>query len=998
MEFLLEAVRAITAPIDDMTNNVVNMFDISLSDINLSNTVPDSIDIDVELDGTIDTDISFAPLDTNPESIATLVWLFSAQIIKLISYMWENAHETMTNREFMAYVHNGLASTSFTSNQTTAEIQNLWEEVWNMRYTKEQDFIDELREKNLNKFNTFEDILRNEIEYSQQQQNNLENIDTPEKYIQTSIDSWDRFEQYTELLETYNIDTLDAAIALASGESESAKQFQEDIKLQWENIMTRVRWGLTAYSQWNLIWAVAGDTPESTSAWWLCHGNGSAEYVYEWIYVLQDNKNYRLFDYIDHLKWNEEITLVDSDSDGDDDVFYLTNGKLYFKENRQNNESKNYISLPPLIISAGDNSFYNTDVYHESVNGFREASVSDGFMNVVFKKPTNQLLKNFRLQYNTIIDRYLDESDSYTPESVKTYIVDAIADISELEIVEKTDDYVVQPHLATISYAGAIRWVTLTQEKLVNLRDDLESWKLVTLTSGTPIYASDTGFTLTYRIWKAEEVSVNIARYTSLSFSKPVEVLALRWDAYVWVGIDEDIENADVIDYIGMPLLVGAKISYDGNKDLLGPNDHIDIRYYDDSELFLDMRDFNSYTLYDLWNSSREEYSIRQAVPNDFYYARLEAFHEGVSSTKTHQILLSPQTQADTIAPQIGLNQKIRIPVYQSQEVDLTPYIYEDSGLSGISDVWIDFDLTLDNDEDSDATNDVDTENIRITQTAVKIAIEFGPYDRIFSRDIMLYLQDDNGNIASKKVPFEVYPPLPSIIDIEGALITGVIDEDLQDEPIRLYRYRGGIIEKLQSADGEDVVSTDDVWNYEFETSNVTDGLELTYSWSVIANIDEYTGRIDILDPFVSTWVIPTNDPDNTWVYPEIVITRLGKIVFKQFLKIPEGRVRQMSSLDDIQETGIYMKLINGEDYGSFAVPLWVAYNPWSLSVYPQNDANKIPIMTLFADGRIEIDRVNYTLQYQSIWEYTGFILLRNSDNQEIADVLFHTNSSYILR
>lgn len=58
-----------------------------------------------------------------------------------------------------------------------------------MRYTKEQDFIDELREKNLNKFDTFEDILRNEIEYSQQQQNNLGNIDTPEIYIQTSLDT-----------------------------------------------------------------------------------------------------------------------------------------------------------------------------------------------------------------------------------------------------------------------------------------------------------------------------------------------------------------------------------------------------------------------------------------------------------------------------------------------------------------------------------------------------------------------------------------------------------------------------------------------------------------------------------------------------------------------------------------------------------------------------------------------------------------------------------------
>jgi len=50
---------------------------------------------------------------------------------------------------------------------------------------------------------------------------------------------------------------------------------------------------------------------------------------------------------------------VDSDNDADDDVLYLTNGKLYLKENRKNTLSKNYISLPPLIVSSGNNEFYN---------------------------------------------------------------------------------------------------------------------------------------------------------------------------------------------------------------------------------------------------------------------------------------------------------------------------------------------------------------------------------------------------------------------------------------------------------------------------------------------------------------------------------------------------------------------------------------------------------------------------------------------------------------
>jgi len=147
----------------------------------------------------------------------------------------------MSNREFISYVNSRLASTSFTENNRTSEIQNIWQEVNNMRYTKEQDFIDELREKNKSKFDTFEAILKTEIEYSQEQQDELENMEEIEMYIQTVADSGDRFDDYNEQLTPYNIDTLDAAIALASGQSEADKAFEQEIKSEGEKLMSRVR-------------------------------------------------------------------------------------------------------------------------------------------------------------------------------------------------------------------------------------------------------------------------------------------------------------------------------------------------------------------------------------------------------------------------------------------------------------------------------------------------------------------------------------------------------------------------------------------------------------------------------------------------------------------------------------------------------------------------------------------------------------------------------------
>ena len=87
----------------------------------------------------------------------------------------------------------------------------------------------------------------------------------------------------------------------------------------------------------------------------------------------------------------------------------------------------------------------------------------------------------------------------------------------------------------------------------------------------------------------------------------------------------------------------------------------------------------------------------------------------------------------------------------------------------------------------------------------------------------MIVLEDDNGNIGSREVGFEVYPPTPTILDIQDNTITGVIDEDLLDEPVRLYRYRGGIIQKLQAADGTDLIETDVDGNYDFETGEDSD-------------------------------------------------------------------------------------------------------------------------------------------------------------------------------
>jgi uncharacterized repeat protein (TIGR01451 family) len=997
MEFILEAVRSITAPLDSISNNIANMLDITISDIDLSEAIPSDINLDIELDGESEVNISLAPLNENPEWVLVIVGLISSKFIELITYMGENAHLTMTNGEFSQYVWEQLASNSITSNPRTKQLQNLWSEVFALSYSAEDAFITELQSSNREKFQTLEDIISTEIQYSQEQQKNLEDIWKPNFIIQVSDEKSGRIEGYNTLMQPYNLQTLDAAINLASGESEESKQYREDIEQNGNNLMNTIKGGLQSYKE-NSLLASSHDTESWADAGGgSCHSSSAYEYVYEGIYVLEDDKNYKLFDYTDLLRGDEKLTLSDLDDDGDDDVLYLMNWKLYFKENRKNTEESEHISLPPLILDIADNIFYNGDTYHEAINGFNEVSVSDGAINVEFSRPTNPEIKNFRMRYHTIVDKYLDENDSFIPRDVQTHIVDAIADISKAWFINETSDYKVSKHLATLSYAWWMNGLKLTNDKMQNIRAQLENNVLVTLTSGTAIYASDNDFEITYQLWNEEE-TLRVEQYTSVSFNAPTKILSLSGNAYVSMGISVDIEDTDVIDYIGMPLLPGAYIEFDGNTDLLDESSHIDIRYYDGSEIQMDMRDIEGYRLYDLGDSYEWDYRIRFSIPNDFYYARIHGFKDGLDSTLSWQILLAPQIYSDTLDPQIGLTQKIRIPVYQTQSIDLTPYIYEDGGLSGISDVRIDFDLWVDSDGDGDPKNDADTENISITRTAVKIEIEFGPYDELFEKDILIAVEDDNGNIGSREVRFEVYPPTPIIMDIQDNTITGVIDETLLNEPVRLYRYRWGTVEKLQTADGTDLIETDVDGNYDFETSEDSDGLVLSYSGATIATIDEYTGRIDISNILVSTLVLSTNDPLNNSVYPEVQILRLGTPIFRQFVKIPEGEVSTVSNFNNLENTGIYMKLIDQEQYSSFRIPLWVAYNPGSVSVYTSSDESKTPVMTIFKDGRINVDLDTYKLEYRTLWEDSSLVLVNKITWIDVAQVVYHLNASYVLR
>jgi uncharacterized repeat protein (TIGR01451 family) len=1002
MEFIIEAVRAITAPLDKATNNIVNMFQIQISDINVVEAVPSDININIETDGTINTETSFAPLDENPEWVYLIAGMLGRKLHDFFEYLNDNSHIELTNTEFKAHIMQELASSGVTSDPRTQELQTLWKEVNSFTYSKEQAFIQELQENNTQKFEVLSEIISSEIEYTKQQKKQIENMGNPQSYIQvlSPTSGEERIQAYKEKIAPFNTKMFEASYALINGPSEETIQQETELKNRAENIMSEVRWWLVAYkTAWELaVVAPIGGVGAPTGG--SCDISGDYEYRYEGIYVREYGKNYRLFEYTDMLRGDEVPTIEDMDNDGDDDILYLAQGKLYFKENQKQKANVSHVTGNPLILTTGQNLFYNGDTYFEAINYFSEVNVSDGAINVEFMRPTNPDLKNFRMTYHTIVDRAQNDRDDFIPQSVDTHIVDALSDMdSNRRFPTDTLEYMVERHSATFAYAWLMPAVKLTTEKLENIKTQLEENIQVTLTAGKHLYAGNSSFRITYKLSDAnQEQEITIPAASSIFFAKPAQITGITGDAYVSLGILEDIIGTDLMSYIWKPLLPGAKISYEGDAEDLSEGSYIDIRYADGSELELDMRDISSYTLYDLGANTSDTQRIRLQVPNDFYYAKIQAFARNIWGTLSQQILLAPQTAADTMPPQIGLTQKIRIPVYQQQLVDLTPYIYEDGGLSGIANVRVDFDLTTDSDGDGNAKNDADTDKISITKTPARITLLFGPYDSIFEKPINIILIDDNGNIGSKEIAFEVYPPGPEIVDISGNIISWEIDESLQNEPIRLYRYRGGVIQKLERADGSDLVNTDEEWNYTFETAQSATWLTLSYSGSRIAAIDEFTGRIDLSGPLTTTRVIPSNNPLNESIYPEIQILQAGTPLFRQFVKIPEWEISIVPTLTDLDTTGLYIKILDQERFASYRIPLWVEYNPGSVSVYLSADSDKKAVMTLFQDGRVHINEAQYRLEYRTLGEDASLVLVQKWTNRDIAQVVYHMEASYILR
>lgn len=1029
-QFIVEFAKNWVKSLNNFTNNVVNLFNNRVPSLDFSNTVPKNINIELDKDW-VNISPNIDSLKNIPKKIENKAKEISPQtynensgtnslrdfiiywIYNIYNYLNENKNEKITSKELLTTINNDLSKPEIISDPSTEKLRNIWKEVNSMTYSKEDKHIKELQDRSKEKFDTIIDIMNQEIEVNKKQIEELKNIDVWNSNIKLlSNFNESNVEAYNELLKKHNLITLNSIWNLFANEDkelESIKKEQSKLinNISWriENTKTKLLAEDTTYQEvkiwsWELAYSSTWSCAQYSQKWL-----NDYKYNYKWIYIIENWKNYRLFDYIDELSWKEEINHVDFDNDWDEDIIYMYKNEIYTKENLQLRKEKNYEVTEALTLYRNNNKFYKNETYYESLNNAKESSSSDWYVSLSFETPENKNLNNFRLEYYTIVDKFLNEDyDNYIPDWIKKSIIDNFEDPDKNTILEKKSQtwYTIRKNLAFIKWVwnNISDSIELKTVQLNNIKDSVWDNKIVNLSSNTKLYAWKNSFTIWYYIDNREEQKeIKVDAYNNINFDEGVKVFSIKWNAYVETKNDINLKWQKIKDYLDLPILQWTEIKLDESiEHIYTEASHIDIEYYDQTKNYLDFRDIKTYKLNILW-ARKDSHFLYVKEDNDYYYSKISSFNNNIFSTKSNQILLAPQTSSDTEVPEINLNSSIKIPVYQTQRFDFTPYIFDNTWFK---DFYIDYDLETDSDNDWDKTNDRDSLDSDIFINKNYLAVNFWPYNNIFTQKIWLNLFDLAWNKTYKQAELEVYSPVPEIDSHSWSLFKWRINEELTNEPINLYRYRSWTISKLLDKDWKQKVYTSQSWSYEFDINLIDEKwLQVTKNWLSIAKIDENTWKISLnLLNWSEIKVLPSNHDENDKKFAKIILNDDDWMIYYEYFDFSSlNKLNFVRNFEEVNSDWIFVKLNNYSDYWYYQLPFWIPHNPWVISIYSLNNKDKLPLFSIFPNWEIHTAWKNYSLEYWTYKNNVIFKLYNQVSKEYVWEVLMKINDwNYVIK
>lgn len=697
------------------------------------------------------------------------------------------------------------------------------------------------------------------------------------------------------------------------------------------------------------------------------------QFVYQGIYVKDEGKQSRLFDYVEELQGNEEALLVDTAKAGagKEDVVYAMGSSLYLKRNLKSDVASHSTDrvrsydMDDILADGRDPS---------APNYFKEDFVSSNQINFSFD-PAKTTDRKFRLEFYDYVDRFdriaRGESAPVTPKRA----VDLFADMRDDTVVDASaTGMVVRKNVAYFDSASGEGEITYPGYRILTAGD------VIGVAGGRTVHTDGGGAKIRFAASGQELANggvVDVPRYGNVEFLATGNFEVESGNVYLFDS-NPQAKTVDLSEIRGLPALANTKIV------LSKPASRITVGYHDGSEFGL--RGPAQYDAVDLGKPA-PKYSVSVSQSNDWYYSKLYAFGEKQAGAQASLTLLSPQIQADKEGPLNGFPTNYRIPVYVRETVGLKKYV---SDVSGVSDVYVDVDPASDRNGDKVNDNDRDSDSASTGSGIVKGSdwseLVIGPFQAPGAFTARMVATDANGNKTFRDVTFTAYVPTPKIVAASTAQANGSIDAQYAGEPIDLFRYRGGKLSRL-SGTGETL--TDAVGNFARTFSGGT-GVALTHSGKTVATVDEKTGRIELKDSSYSVAVRAAGT-----VEPMTVAVRDkngADVYFESFALPATTKIDDVARFSEADETGVFVRMEEGIDF------VRNAQDAKSLpgGAFLVNE-NRKAFAGIGRDGNVYLLESGYSLSYRNESGYP-VIVVKNSFGVVVAEILFRLDAEYVIK
>lgn len=605
--FILEMARQTTDPLNTFTNNTSNILNVRVPNVDLKNVIPQ---------GTIPVNIGNKPQGmVTPKSSDKSQALFDAALqkvvygtiggfIQFVAYLRDHRDDTAPVAVLRDILRDNITTLQSLNDPRVAPVIDTLNRAVSYDGSADQDLIDSLSRANRDKFAIVREYVEAEKRDTLKLKTQIDDIIrsgsndslVPSlggnlgavKIAALNDVTTARTAEYNTRLDAVNKSILPSLNAIRSGTPDPAVA---EIRATGEQIKKTVNGGLQAYvkdldhnenlysTDYSKFDAkVLADNTTTTSSSPLSTSTTSTgkmpyTYQYEGIYIIDNGKQIRLFDYTDPVDGTEELLYGDFGGNGGRDIVYRMNNSLYLKKDLSVTPRSHSATDPRTIDwrdflglgapDAGDgsgNPRMAPNYFHESFSNSNEIDFS-------FQPadPTND--SQFRLEYYDYIDRFdnvaaadrgkTSESGYPVKPPSTLHVVDLIPDLS-LETVDTSTlsqtGVIGRKNIANISDANGQQIVRMNTFET----KDTSSPAFI-MTQGKKMYTGTDGAKVSYSLGNQLTV-LDIGKNMNYEFlSDAQNVRVLRGAIYLF-SVNAKEQSYDLRSLIGIPLPEKTKI------------------------------------------------------------------------------------------------------------------------------------------------------------------------------------------------------------------------------------------------------------------------------------------------------------------------------------------------------------------------------------------------------------------------------------------------------